>query len=86
MLKLSRYWLIIEYHKDWIADLANLKAKKIIGFLVNMLEHMLMVILVFCFIEAIYAYFSQRNFMEVGKLIISTNLQMMEIKEGDTSR
>jgi hypothetical protein len=51
-----------------------------------MLEHMLMVILVFCFIEAIYAYFSQRNFMEVGKLIISTNLQMMEIKEGDMSR
>ena len=58
VVKLSRYWLIIEYHKDWIADLAHLKAKKIIGFIVNMLEHMLMVILVFCSIEMIYAYFS----------------------------
>ena len=47
-----------------------------------MLEHLLMVLLVFSYIEMIYAYFSQRNLTEVGKLILSTNLQMMEIRGG----
>lgn len=51
-----------------------------------MLEHMLLVILVFYYIEMIYGFFSQRNLTEVGKLIINTNLQMIEIRNGEISR
>ena len=45
-----------------------------------------MVILVFYYIEMIYGFFSQRNLTEVGKLIINTNLQMIEIRNGEISR